>query len=181
MVSKGPETELHFSRPVRQIVTMLLVLALVAAGAYLAFPAVAPVFLANPYLNGFILLVFLIGGRRLFLAGSDACVISRLDRRLCPGNAGPRHDDSATPFGATGHHASATGADAVVVKLNPVHSRFRCHPGRRGAGNHALYCQYADFPRPSGDVLWSCHNRSGRGRHHSLARSAGRGRGGRGL
>ena len=51
----------HFAQPYRQIVTMLLVLALVAAGAYLAYPQVAPVFLANPYLNGFIGVVFVIG------------------------------------------------------------------------------------------------------------------------
>lgn len=55
------EAEQHFSQPVRQIVLMLLVLVLVAAGAYIAFPRVAPVFLANPYLNGFIAFVFVIG------------------------------------------------------------------------------------------------------------------------
>lgn len=55
------EAEPQFSQPVRQIVLMLIVLALVAAGAWLAFPSVAPVFLANPYLNGFIGFVFVIG------------------------------------------------------------------------------------------------------------------------
>ena len=53
--------ERHFAQPYRQMVTMLLVLALVGAGAYLAYPQVAPVFLANPYLNGFIAFVFVIG------------------------------------------------------------------------------------------------------------------------
>ncbi|WP_456389845.1 biopolymer transporter ExbB [Profundibacter sp.] len=51
----------HFTQPVRQIVTMLIVLGLVGFGTYIAFPRVAPVFLANPLLNGFILFVFLIG------------------------------------------------------------------------------------------------------------------------
>ena len=51
----------HFSQPVRQILLMLLVLGLVGIGAYIAFPRVAPVFLANPYLNGFIAFVFVIG------------------------------------------------------------------------------------------------------------------------
>lgn len=51
----------HFSQPVRQIVTMLTVLGLVGFGIYVAFPRVAPVFLANPLLNGFIGFVFLIG------------------------------------------------------------------------------------------------------------------------
>lgn len=55
------EAEQHFSQPVRQIVLMLLVLALVGVGVYIAFPRVAPVFLANPYLNGFIAFVFVIG------------------------------------------------------------------------------------------------------------------------
>lgn len=56
-----PEAEPHFSQPVRQIVSMLIVLGLVGGGAYVAFPRVAPVFLANPYLNGFIFFVFVIG------------------------------------------------------------------------------------------------------------------------
>ncbi|MFW2587881.1 biopolymer transporter ExbB [Sagittula sp. SSi028] len=55
------EAEPHFSHPVRQIVLMLAVLALSALGAVLAAPSVLPVFEANPYLNGFILLVFLCG------------------------------------------------------------------------------------------------------------------------
>lgn len=55
------EVEPHFSRPIRQIVTMLMVLALTGAGSFLALPRVLPVFEANPYLNGFILFVFIIG------------------------------------------------------------------------------------------------------------------------
>jgi len=55
------EAEPYFSQPVRQILLMLIVLGLVGSGAYVAYPRVAPVFLANPYLNGFIALVFAIG------------------------------------------------------------------------------------------------------------------------
>jgi len=55
------EAEPYFSQPVRQFLTMLIVLGLVGFGAYVALPRVAPVFLANPWLNGFILLVFVIG------------------------------------------------------------------------------------------------------------------------
>jgi ABC-type multidrug transport system fused ATPase/permease subunit len=55
------EVELQFTQPYRQILTMLIVLGLVGAGAYVAYPQVAPVFLANPYLNGFIAFVFVIG------------------------------------------------------------------------------------------------------------------------
>ncbi len=53
--------ERQFTQPYRQILTMLVVLGLVGAGAYLAYPQVAPVFLANPYLNGFIGFIFVIG------------------------------------------------------------------------------------------------------------------------
>lgn len=51
----------RFSQPVRQIVMMLIVLGLVAGLAILLFPEVKPVFLASPWLNGFIACVFLIG------------------------------------------------------------------------------------------------------------------------
>lgn len=55
------EAEPHFTQPYRQFVTMLIILALVGFGAYIAYPRVAPVFLANPYLNGAIGAVFVIG------------------------------------------------------------------------------------------------------------------------
>ena len=61
MVQPHREAEPQFTQPVRQIVTMLIVLVLVGIGAYIAFPRVAPVFLANPWLNGFIGFVFVIG------------------------------------------------------------------------------------------------------------------------
>jgi hypothetical protein len=51
----------HFSQPVRQIVQMLAVLGLVGAGVWLIYPSVAPVFAANPWLNGVIIGVFLLG------------------------------------------------------------------------------------------------------------------------
>jgi hypothetical protein len=50
-----------FSQPIRQIILMLIVLALVGAGGWVAYPMVAGVFWANPLLNGFIGLVFVIG------------------------------------------------------------------------------------------------------------------------
>ncbi|MGC9418015.1 MAG: biopolymer transporter ExbB [Rhodovulum sp.] len=61
------EAEPQFSRPLRQILLMLLSIGLFSAGAYLAYPQVAPVFLANPYLNGAILLVFVVGVLACFL------------------------------------------------------------------------------------------------------------------
>ncbi|WP_171120190.1 MULTISPECIES: biopolymer transporter ExbB [unclassified Ruegeria] len=51
----------HFSQPIRQIVTMLVAIGLAGLGVFMATPYVLPVFYANPYLNGFILLVFVVG------------------------------------------------------------------------------------------------------------------------
>ena len=51
----------HFSHPIRQIVMMLIAIGLSGLGVFLALPYVLPVFQANLYLNGFILLVFIIG------------------------------------------------------------------------------------------------------------------------
>jgi len=61
MVNQTREARPQFSQPIRQIVSMLLVLGLSAAGAFLALPRVLPVFEANPYLNSFIVFVFVIG------------------------------------------------------------------------------------------------------------------------
>jgi len=55
------EAEPQFSTPYRQILLMLIVLALTAAGAFLALPRVLPVFEANPWLNGLIFFVFVLG------------------------------------------------------------------------------------------------------------------------
>ena len=51
----------EFTQPIRQIVTMLLVMVLVVVIGYLLFPTVSPIFLVSPYLNGFILSVFIFG------------------------------------------------------------------------------------------------------------------------
>ncbi|MDG2340044.1 MAG: biopolymer transporter ExbB [Paracoccaceae bacterium] len=56
-----PEVKAQFSQPIRQILLMLVVLVLTGALVVLAYPSVAPVFLANPWLNGVIFGVFVIG------------------------------------------------------------------------------------------------------------------------
>lgn len=53
--------EPEFTQPFRQIVTMLVVMVIVVAIGYLLFPTVSPIFLVSPYLNGFILSVFVFG------------------------------------------------------------------------------------------------------------------------
>tara|TARA_R110002072_G_scaffold230774_1_gene388127 strand:+ start:6458 stop:7660 length:1203 start_codon:yes stop_codon:yes gene_type:complete len=61
MAQPDREQKPQFSQPVRQISLMLIVLALTAVGGFLALPSVLPIFAANPYLNGFIIFVFIIG------------------------------------------------------------------------------------------------------------------------
>ncbi|WP_415401959.1 biopolymer transporter ExbB [Tateyamaria sp. SN3-11] len=61
MAQTTPEAQPHFSHPVRQVLLMVSVLGLSGFGAFLALPRVLPVFQSNPYLNGFIMFVFLIG------------------------------------------------------------------------------------------------------------------------
>lgn len=53
--------EPFFSQPVRQVAMMLLVLVLIGVGAWLAYAPIFSIFSANPYLNGVILGVFLLG------------------------------------------------------------------------------------------------------------------------
>ena len=61
MAQPDREPRPQFSQPVRQIIMMLIALGLSGFGAFVALPRVLPVFEANPYLNGFILFVFVIG------------------------------------------------------------------------------------------------------------------------
>ncbi|MBE0454694.1 biopolymer transporter ExbB [Roseovarius autotrophicus] len=55
------EVEPQFSYPYRQIMLMVVVVGLTGFGAFLALPRVMPVFEANPWLNGFIFFVFVLG------------------------------------------------------------------------------------------------------------------------
>ena len=55
------EAAATFSQPIRQLVTMLVVVVLVAAGAWVINTQVADIFRTNPLLNGFIAGVFFLG------------------------------------------------------------------------------------------------------------------------
>jgi len=57
----------HMTRPTRQIVLMAIICAAVLAGGAVIWPAVQPVFLAAPFLNGLIVVVFIIGVLACFL------------------------------------------------------------------------------------------------------------------
>jgi hypothetical protein len=61
MPKSAIEAELSFTQPVRQIVLMLIVLALVGVGVWFMLPALEGIFAANPWLNGAIGFVFAIG------------------------------------------------------------------------------------------------------------------------
>ncbi|MEP2716007.1 biopolymer transporter ExbB [Pseudophaeobacter sp.] len=61
MAQTDRKTRPQFSQPVRQIILMLIALGLAGVGIFMALPKVLPVFQANPWLNGFIVIVFIIG------------------------------------------------------------------------------------------------------------------------
>ena len=57
------QAEPQFSQPVRQVTLMLIVVGLVAMGGWFAYARIYPIFLANPWLNGLILGVFVFRAR----------------------------------------------------------------------------------------------------------------------
>lgn len=59
--SRAAPVQPHFSQPVRQILLMLIVLGLVIAGGWFAYGRIFAIFAANPWLNGIILGVFVLG------------------------------------------------------------------------------------------------------------------------
>ncbi|CUH36150.1 hypothetical protein JSE7799_01182 [Jannaschia seosinensis] len=61
MASETTPHETQFSQPIRQIVYMLTVLIAVGGGVTVAYPRIAPIFTANPWLNGTIIGVFVLG------------------------------------------------------------------------------------------------------------------------
>lgn len=58
---REPKIPLQFSQPIRQILFMLTVLGLVGAGFYLGLEQITAIYQSNPYLNGVILAVFVLG------------------------------------------------------------------------------------------------------------------------
>lgn len=131
MSHRDIEAQTHFTQPVRQIIIMVLVLALVAAGGYIAWPRVAPVFLANLWLNGFIALVFIFGVLTCFsqmfqLVGSVTWIvgfaesrpghqITRAPRLLAPLAALLRARGSRTTIGSA---AGRSILDSVATRID---------------------------------------------------------------
>ncbi|WP_417210987.1 biopolymer transporter ExbB [Antarctobacter sp.] len=85
------EAEPQFTQPVRQVVLMLAVLGLSGFGGFLALPRVLPVFQSNPYLNGFILFVFVVGVLACFWQVAQLMVSVRwIERFTARGDQGVR-------------------------------------------------------------------------------------------
>ncbi|RID92138.1 biopolymer transporter ExbB [Gemmobacter lutimaris] len=61
MTRVAPSAAPVFAQPIRQVVLMLIVTGLVAAGAWVMLPTLRGIFASNPLLNGFIAAVFLLG------------------------------------------------------------------------------------------------------------------------
>ncbi len=58
---REPKTQPQFSQPIRQLLFMLTVFGLVGAGFYLGREQITAIYQSNPYLNGVILGVFVLG------------------------------------------------------------------------------------------------------------------------
>ncbi|PJI86093.1 hypothetical protein BC777_2450 [Yoonia maricola] len=58
---RAPKAQPQFSQPIRQLLFMLTVLGLVGAGFYLGLEQITAIYQSNPYLNGVILGVFVLG------------------------------------------------------------------------------------------------------------------------
>lgn len=58
---RAPKVQPQFSQPLRQLLFMLIVLGLVGAGFYLGLQQITDIYQSNPYLNGVILGVFVLG------------------------------------------------------------------------------------------------------------------------
>ncbi len=53
--------EPQFTQPLRPMLSMVVILILVGIGGFFLFPTISPIFLASPWLNGFITAVFVLG------------------------------------------------------------------------------------------------------------------------
>ncbi|MEM1344140.1 MAG: biopolymer transporter ExbB [Pseudomonadota bacterium] len=83
-----PQPGVEFSRPTRQIGLMLAILGLVGLGAGVLAAQIAAVFFANPYLNGFIGGVFVLGVLATFWQVGQLMAATRWLRQLRDGSAG---------------------------------------------------------------------------------------------
>ena len=140
--TRGAAPHPHFSQPVRQIVLMLTVLALVAVGGWFIYGRILPIFQANLWLNGLILSVFAIGILACFWQVAQlvrsVSWIERFARRrrsaVERGGSAGAADDSDTPprllaplaalLGATGPSGGVISTGAARSILDSVATRI---------------------------------------------------------
>ncbi len=123
------EAELSFTHPIRQIVLMLVVVVLVALGAFVAWGQLSGVFLANIWLNGFIAMVFIFGILACFWQVLQLMQSVRWILWVYPPGSAGSAGSRAAPFGpACGLVAQPGRADADFGIVVAVHPRFRRNP-----------------------------------------------------
>ncbi|GHG93382.1 hypothetical protein [Pseudodonghicola xiamenensis] len=88
MAQRQRDPRPHFSQPVRQIIMMLIAVGLASFGAFVALPRVMSVFFSNIYLNGSIMVVFLIGVLACFWQVGQLIGSVRWIERFVAGEAG---------------------------------------------------------------------------------------------
>ena len=123
----------QFSQPVRQIVLMLIVMALVVAGAWFAYGRILSIFSSNRFLNGLILGVFVLGVLGCFwqvaeLVKSVSWIERFAARRRSAGLRQAAVPDQAAPDAV----ASATTEDAPRL-LAPLAALLGQHGPAGGA------------------------------------------------
>ena len=129
----------QFSQPVRQIVLMLIVMALVVAGAWFAYGRILSIFSSNRFLNGLILGVFVLGVLGCFwqvaeLVKSVSWIERFAARRRSAGLRQAAVPDQAAPDAV----APATAEDAPRL-LAPLAALL----GQRGPAGGAISTESA--------------------------------------
>ena len=166
MAQPDHEPKPQFSQPVGQISAMLLVLGLSGAGVFLALPRVLPVFESNPYLNGFILLVFVIGVLACFWQVIQLIGSVRWIERFASGEA----NDSGKPPKLLIPLAALLRSHNVRMQLNSSSTQSILDSVGTRIDEQREITRYLVnlliFSWTFGHVLWTGHHYSRDGQHH---------------
>ena len=119
MAQPDQKTRPQFTQPIRQVVLMTISFGLAVGGAFLALPSVLPVFQANLWLNGFIVLVFVIGLLACFWQVRQLMVSVRWIERFASGET----DQSNLPPQLLAPLASLLRSRGARMQLNSTSTR----------------------------------------------------------
>ncbi|UWQ92694.1 biopolymer transporter ExbB [Rhodobacteraceae bacterium M382] len=119
MAQPDQKTRPQFTQPIRQVVLMTISFGLAGGGAFLALPSVLPVFEANLWLNGFIVLVFVIGLLACFWQVRQLMVSVRWIERFASGET----DHSNLPPQLLAPLASLLRSRGARMQLNSTSTR----------------------------------------------------------